>query len=348
MSNMTQKPYFQSVHLLRGVAALLVVCDHLLGPARFFTWLDGVGDWGVVCFFVISGFAIAHSLGSEYEVGGFARFMARRLVRIEPTYLVSIAIQCAFLMALTRIAPRAVPWSPTEEQLLSHLFYLVPFTGGEWLVPAYWSLAVEFQFYLAMGLLYPALLLAERRSPDGIFPCAILFATLAILSSVGAGAGLLEYAPFFAIGVLLARQLAKPKNPLLLWGAVLIICAVAFLAGSGSGKSAACAGLITFAIVYFWPPDFRVAGRLARVGFFLGTISYSWYVIHTTVGMAGDYGARLLLKFDAFPLQQQLADLVPVACFSASILAAWLLYVAIERPTHLWARRIALRADRRA
>lgn len=336
---MNAKAHFQSVHLLRGIAAFLVVSDHAFGEVPYLAWFNHLGDLGVVCFFVISGFAIAHSLGDAYQTRDFARFFARRLVRIEPTYLASIAISCLVIAILPRAVSGGTPWPPTASGLLSHAFYLVPFTGERWIIPAYWSLAVEFQFYLAIGLLYPALLFAERRWRHAMFACMILFAALAFLAPYCKPLRLLEFCPFFALGVLLARSVSRPLDPRLLWGAALALCAIAYLCGL---RRAACVGLITAAVIHFWPADRRLSGKPARACLFLGTISYSWYVIHTVIQMAGEAGAMYLSGLDAYPLQQWMVNLVPLAGFAASIPAAWLLHVAVEGPTHRLARKIAL------
>ena len=189
---MANKPSFlPSVVILRGVAAFLVVCNHVAGRGpyavfnHYFGWLHDcdVGFYGVICFFVISGFALSHSLGDDYVASSFGRFMARRLVRIEPTYFASIVVSSLIVIVLTRIAPHGIPWLPSGKQLLCHALYLVPFTNQEWINPAYWTLAVEFQFYLAIGLLYPVATLRARpdNGRSGIPLCVTLFASLAFL-----------------------------------------------------------------------------------------------------------------------------------------------------------------------
>lgn len=344
---MSQSLHFQSVHFLRGIAALLVAGDHLLGRSPYLGWLHDAGDLGVVCFFVISGFAIAHSLGPQYAVSNFPRFFLRRLARIEPAYIASVALYCAYVTVLSRIAPRATPWMPTDTQVLAHLLYLVPFTEGDWFVPAYWTLAVEFQFYLLIGLLYPSLLLVERRSRFGYVLWVILLAALAFASPLCASVELLKYCPYFALGLLLERQVSRPVRPGEFWSAMLSIAAIAYLAESGASASPVCAGVVTVVVVLRWQEDTHVGGRLLRAGLFLGTISYSWYVVHMIVGSVGESAARALLKLESMPWRSHLIDALPAAGFAASILAAWLLYILVERPTHRWARTIAFRPDRR-
>ena len=345
--------FLPSIVILRGVAALFVVCSHVTGREpyaifnQYFAWCRSynLGFFGVVCFFVISGFALSHSLGDDYVAKGFGRFMARRLVRIEPTYFASILFTCLLTIVLTRISPNGIPWLPTGRQLLCHALYLVPFTHTEWITPAYWTLAVEFQFYLAIGLLYPSLLRAGRKSEFGIPLCVVFFASLSFLAPLCPPLELLKYSPFFALGILLERQLAKPMPGWLLYVTVAVIGSLALVSKIQLSAPAAATGVLTFLIILYWKPEFKGGNRLAKLALFLGTISYSWYVTHQPIAAAGESAARLLLKLRHFPGQLLAVNLVPVASFAATILAAWLLYLLVEGPTHRLARKITLRPE---
>jgi len=346
---MSHKPtYMPSVVILRGIAAFLVVAQHLFGREpyavfnRYFGWFRtyNLGYYGVVCFFVISGFALSHSLGESYTLGDFGRFLARRLVRIEPTFFASILFSSLVVIVLTRIAPNGTPWLPSAKQLLCHALYLVPFTKQEWITPAYWTLASEFQFYLTIGLLYPWLLRVGRRFSFGIPLGLILFALMSLLWPLCPPLELLKYSPFFALGILLERQLSRPLPRFQLYGTVLVIAGIAAsskilhpLLGSG-------AGVVTFLLIYHWRPEFKKENRVARVGMFLGTISYSWYVVHQVIAAAGESAARFMLHLRPFAGQWVAVNLVPVASFSSTLMAAWLLYRWVESPTHRLARKI--------
>jgi len=89
------------------MAAISVAAFHFSGPlsseaAKFigtYTWL------GVDVFFVISGFVIPLSLhGRGYRPSHFPTFMLRRLLRLEPPYLASIAM-VILLGYLSSLAP---------------------------------------------------------------------------------------------------------------------------------------------------------------------------------------------------------------------------------------------------
>src|SRR6266480_694785 len=89
----------ETVDGLRGIAAIAVAWFHITNGAKWF--LDGgvleysgrYGWLGVQVFFVISGFIIPYSLHrSHYSMSQFGRFMLRRVVRLDPPYLVTVVL----------------------------------------------------------------------------------------------------------------------------------------------------------------------------------------------------------------------------------------------------------------
>src|SRR4051812_15611660 len=91
-----------SIDLLRALASIAVCWFHLTGsagPASRAVKLSGVyGEFGVQAFFVVSGFVIPYSLRrGGYTHRGFFKFLAKRLVRVDPPYLASIALSLALL-----------------------------------------------------------------------------------------------------------------------------------------------------------------------------------------------------------------------------------------------------------
>jgi peptidoglycan/LPS O-acetylase OafA/YrhL len=344
-----QNERFLSVHILRGVAAALVVFEHIIGRPpyaafnRLFSGLDGLGNLGVACFFVISGFVLPWSLGSSYQLAHFPRFMLRRAVRIEPTYIASIFISCLAVMALTRLAPNATPWNPTSALLLQHVFYIVPFTDGEWINHVYWTLAVEFQFYLLLGLFFPFVL---RASEQGPMPGLILACSLSLLifaHPVCPELQLFKYSPFFSLGLLLERCFRQRVSIGQLLFCLLFVSAAAI--GGGTPGFTWGAGLVTFAIIQVWHPAQQNLGIFGPVLRFLGTISFSLYVIHQLVASLGENAAHFLAKRPPFQFQVLLVNCVPIFSLAGSIVAATGLYLLVEAPTHRLARRLRLRAS---
>ena len=150
---------------LRGLAVLGVIGFHqrlcwdrlptptlvhrLLAPSRF-------GYVGVHLFLVLSGFCLTHSLLRRRREGRsptLRRYLVDRWRRIAPPYYAVMAACIALNLALS--APAA--W-PGWRQFLYHptfLHGLRPDTLGAINAP-FWSLSIEFQFYLWLPLLFAA------------------------------------------------------------------------------------------------------------------------------------------------------------------------------------------------
>jgi peptidoglycan/LPS O-acetylase OafA/YrhL len=159
---------------LRALAILMVICCHsvyqvapLLGnnQVRADT-LGAFGFTGVFLFFVLSGFLLflpyARALLASASWPSARRFYERRALRILPVYLVVLALLLFIYISVGRTTtPQALALTP----LL--LFNMLP--AANYLVtvinPPFWTLAIEWQFYLllpwiALGL---AKLVGRRR-----------------------------------------------------------------------------------------------------------------------------------------------------------------------------------------
>ena len=155
------------IEAMRGIASISVACFHFGVPlaTALPQTLTSFGWLGVDVFFVISGFVIPLSLyGRKYRTKDFPAFLLRRLVRLEPPYIVSIVLTIV-LWHLSAAAPQFAGYEPAYSfaQIGFHLLYLIPLTGYEWLGPNYWSLTYEFVFYIIVGLTFPPV--PMKRAP---------------------------------------------------------------------------------------------------------------------------------------------------------------------------------------
>lgn len=150
---------------------MLVVVSHLGSSLdfRFPRVIDVFresGDLGVGLFFLISGVVVPWSLaGRTYHLRHFPRFIARRLIRLDPPYFATITI--AFVLIGRRALRDGTPLPFTMSDLVMHLGYLCDLTGHRWVLSVFWTLGIEFQFYLLIGLAFPllAIPLAWGRAP---------------------------------------------------------------------------------------------------------------------------------------------------------------------------------------
>lgn len=147
---------FESLDALRGLAALAVVVHHVTDIH--------IGGPAVIVFFVISGYCIAAAGASARRNNlGFGKFMHRRVRRIFPPYLLSLALWAAYRLAkwkatgVNELDRSWLEWfqNATLTQWVTLLRHPgdYPPANPTLFVGAYWSLCYEEQFYLVMGLL---------------------------------------------------------------------------------------------------------------------------------------------------------------------------------------------------
>jgi len=123
-------------------------------PVNVVTWLSRLGKFGylgVDVFFLLSGFLITGILLREMEAsqgGVMRRFYARRLLRIFPTFYLTIVVCYVFFPGYNYIY---------QSLYLSNYYFT--FSDGAHPLRHTWSLAVEEQFYL----LWPVVLLLSHR-----------------------------------------------------------------------------------------------------------------------------------------------------------------------------------------
>jgi peptidoglycan/LPS O-acetylase OafA/YrhL len=336
--------YLESVHVLRGIAAFLVVCEHIVGRPpyalfnQYFGWLDNLGSYGVAVFFVISGFILPYSFGENYTLKGYGQFLLRRLLRIEPVYFASIIISCFTVAILTRLAPNGTPYSISLITLIYHFFYLIPFTEEQWILPVYWTLAVEFQFYIIIGLLYPWFRSLCSQNTLNLSLIPLILSLFVFIAPFCKPLQLIQYIPYFALGIFCAMLYRQKLSNLNVVTTLTVLTTIVVI--SGTNLYAWLIGIITFFTILFWHPDSLSNHVMGRILLFLGTISYSWYATHQLLASVGESLSRFLLRLDFLPLQLLWVNLVPVFIFLFSILFAYCLYVFIELPAHKLARNI--------
>ena len=150
----------ESIQILRGIAALLIVAHHAIcmtnsasgGIVGLFLpsipALPSFGAVGVDLFFVISGFVMAHSIGEAGRTRVVSTFLLQRAIRILPMFwLLSGVYILARWSAGISYAPAAY---------LNTLTILPIFDGGIYHSPPLfvgWTLGFEFTFYALVALM---------------------------------------------------------------------------------------------------------------------------------------------------------------------------------------------------
>jgi peptidoglycan/LPS O-acetylase OafA/YrhL len=323
----------ETVEALRGLAAMMVVMFHLcVGSGQSVAWLRtlaGPGWLGYDIFFVISGFIIPYSMHrGGYVLRDAPVFAAKRLLRLEPPYLLSIALVVALNAASARVPGFAgQPVHVDATQILLHLGYLNVFVGRPWLNPVFWTLAIEFQFYLSMMLVFP--LLAARSRPLRL----AALAGLAALAFVPGDQFLMHYLGLFGLGIVTFQMMRGIEGRL---ASLALMAAFTVLNAMVLTSWVAGAGLLTaLAIAFVRLP------RIAPIAFF-GAISYSIYLLHVPIG---GRVMNLGLRF-AHTAPAQVA-LVALAV-AVSTAAAYIFYRLVEAPCQRLSGRLKYRGARQA
>jgi peptidoglycan/LPS O-acetylase OafA/YrhL len=290
--------FFPALEGLRGIAALLVVFHHTRSH-WLWGWLEG---WnGVTLFFVLSGFLITTLALREEDALGALRwraFFVRRVFRIVPVYVVSLALYVVAVglvgIGAAHRAPffHAVPWylSPFPE---------VPFFSRTHIVFSLaWSLGIEEKFYLLWPLL--AFVLLRRRARGRLGLALALALVLQIPIAFGSGGRAL--APYSAIlaGCVLAFLMHNRSSfarlsrfgsmPFFLGAAALLVV----VHGLTHVFTATAPGFRVAAAWYYLPYSFAAALVVCALALraggsgwlesapmrFAGRVSYPLYLMH--------------------------------------------------------------------
>lgn len=358
---MSQSPqsFSGAIHALRGIAALLVVWSHLAGmwvysnqePWAPFTYFynnlmipfhfyHGLGHFGVVIFFLISGYII--SMASERDSCG--AFILKRVLRIFPALFLAV---CAIALAQDAIAQAGLPFIPgghvptLREVLGAATLYDQIYLGKNDVLLVTWTLVIEVLFYGLVALIYPMM----RRMPVGSSLVLLAFGALVVAFNdvvplwISGLAASFVYFPVFVVGRLTyLMQSGRIAPPMFV--ALLLLTATVFaqlhdrvFPGVLFTKSEVVP-VYTYlqACAIFW--IVLLSGNVRnRVLSFFADISYSLYLLHIPVGYT-------FLTFTKDHLNYNIA--LPLAVILA-VVASYLSWRLVELPGQSLARQISKR-----
>lgn len=322
--------YFPTINMLRGIAALMVCLYHFTNffspegallavndPIRI---VGQLGINGVFVFFVISGLVIPISMyKGKYVIGHFHKFIARRWVRIEIPYIASIF--AFFVMYYVNCQIHLLDFEIDPLRILNHLSYTIPFTDYDWYNVIFWTLAIEFQFYLFMALVFPLLNHANNfisYSFIGLFGLGSLF--------VPSHDFLFHYGALFSLGMLLyLYKLGRIQLNGVLAFAILLTVVAAF----ANSIEIAVFVASTFVVILLFSIDKKWFNKL-------GDISYSLYLMH------GIIGGNLLLLTYKFAETYFAKMTIIILALIISLIGSWVFWKLIEDPSRKLSKKIKL------
>jgi len=324
------KTYFPTINLLRVVATIGVCLVHFIGYSDFRGCLflnDGQnaqfiqhGSSIVYVFFLISGFVIPLSLfKDDIKLAQPQKFLLRRFIRIEGPYIISVflilLVNWIFAMKNNQV------FTANTEQFIYHILYVIPFSTYQWYNPIYWTLALEFQFYLIVILLYYGL---TAKCKSVVCITLILFGLSGFV--VTDHRLIFHYAVIFLQGLILFLQHAE-RISRALGNVILLLCCAATAYLHSLEIALVLAGSIF--LVNSFHIDNKIVNRMSEW-------SYSLYLTH------GLIGGNVLYLFSRYMRNYSEKIFLMAMALAFSVLFAYLYWLLIERPFRKLSRKINL------
>lgn len=312
--------HFSTLDSLRGIAALSVCLFHFTGAtlpkfgndiARdFFSW----GWLGVEIFFVISGFIIPFILiKNKYHLKDIFSFLGKRIVRISPPAYVAMLLTIIqyYLIDFFKLSSNGYVSTLSVEQILHNLTYTIPFTDYKWVNGVFWTLAVEFQFYIIIALVFTVVFKSNFR-----FLLLILILTACYYLPFAKSFQFLHHSSLFLMGWAALLQVEKRiESSIFLW----LLVFLAFVAYFQLGLLPTIFGVATALAIAFLQIK-------SKVGEFFGKISYSLYLMHILVGWTLEGILIRVMKPDTLPVKMFLL----AVCVVGTIALSWVFYKTVE------------------
>jgi len=310
---------FESIDTLRFIAAYSVCFAHLIPItntnliiSEFF-----LGKFGVVIFFMISGYLIPSSI--KIEKNGLKKFWVSRFFRLYPMYWISI------LIAITLM-------NFDKNTILFNLTMFQSLFGYKDILGVYWTLIIEMFFYIFCSIL---LILKILHKPNFIFLSTIGFVFISIIISflryktekaLPLAVPLLMTVMMIGYNLKLYEKKIVKKNHVIFLNIVFFI-SLPFICYYGysikdnlTGDSieyitSYTLGIFTFYFFYKYKISINTISKL-------GTHTYSAYLIHPLI-------ITIIIITD---FKSQSNFLIYFTYFSSIVLLSYVFFKLIEKP----------------
>lgn len=342
---------------VRGVSVILVFFVHYVGLTKSLLPEDSLTEWsgkalallgnrGVDLFFILSGFLIYGTLIRKTH--DYRKFMARRIERIYPTFLVVLALYLVLSFAVPSESKLPSDPSAAALLLLANVLLLPGIFDIEAIITVAWSLSYEFFFYLTVPALVGVLGLRRWR-PRGRMALQVVTIVALVWVSAFVKAPHLRMVYFvagMAVFELVERKaLTRVTSVALDITTITLFVATLIAVGARWLNGAFALGATIIAFMLLCVVSFRGYGLTYRWLTvsplrWLGNMSYSYYLIHglslkalffPLAAMMQRSGENALL-FWGLLIPAFLSTLVPSALLFLFVEKRWSLTAHGERP----------------
>lgn len=336
-----RKHHIEIIELLRGIASLGVVCFHFANSTlptikpnplgSFFEW----AKLGIPIFFLISGYVIPLSMyKSRYEFKDAARFFLKRMTRMIPPAWVAIFLMMAIYFvgyALNGRPIQGMSWPGTSaKSVLSNLFFSFQLFKVEKYIEAYWTLEVEFQFYILIMFLFP-LIVSFAKKP--IYLSVLLVAISCSYFFYNDTFMFFRDNSFFILGILLFLHKTEQISKNYFLYASFFATVACYMQQGVYGAAGSVMAILSMNYVKLKNP----------LTTFLGMISFSLYITHKVSGVVAEFFLR---NITGEQLDNPTKIIMLFVYISISIAFAWVFYKLIEAPSLKLSQTIRLKKSK--
>jgi peptidoglycan/LPS O-acetylase OafA/YrhL len=327
------KPSSRLVELdsLRGLAAVVVMLfhyttkfDELFGHTTPLAWHAPLGKFGVNLFFIISGFVIFMTLARTARA---MDFFISRFSRLFPAFWAAVIV--SFLLThLLGVPGKTVSLETAALNLfMIHGMFGIPDVDG-----VYWTLEIELIFY---GLAFLLFSTGQATRVHWALLALVALRLATHLASTLAGVHIswtlshlliLPQIAWFACGIMIYRRITyTDQSPAKDWF-VVALATFQLAVTDGLWVGVLCASL-TAGIWAAATGRLRILQNAVLV--WLGTISYTLYLLHENIGWG------LILHLEKLGFRSELAiSLAIVMILALASSVTWL----VEKPAMAWIR----------
>ena len=283
------------------------------------------GNLGVQLFFLISGFVIFMTLEKTKKAKDF---LVSRFSRLYPAYWASI---------VTTVVVTTLLSVPFQREIFEFEQVVVNFTMLQYWLKikdvdgAYWTLAVELTFYAIMLFVF---LMKKQKFITwicfGWLCLSFCFAAFEIpFENYINVVFILKFAPLFVGGIIFYLLKNTPKDIYLHILVILSLGTESYLLYQLDSDFVVYSIVTSFYIIFYLFIYDKLGFIANKFLIFLGSISYSLYLIHENIGIGIIYWLKKIADIQLF--------YIPITIFLVGILASIITFY-IEKPAMNWIR----------